>query len=414
MRILILSLNHAPELTGVGKYTGEMAGWLAARGHEVRVVAAPPYYPEWRVGAGHKAWRYRRETLNGVSVFRCPLYIPLRPTGFKRLLHLVSFALSNAPVLLKQALGWRPEVIMLVEPTIFCAPAVLLAARMSGAKTWLHIQDFEVEASLRLGVLPGFLRLLASPLLAMDRWFTRRFDRVSTISRGMENHLAAGGVQAGKIVSFPNWVDTERLRPDPAAGAAFRERLSLPEGVFTVLYSGNMGRKQGLEVLLEAARELRTEKDILFLLAGAGAERDSLEARAAAMALDNVRFLPLVPEGEAAAFFSAADLHVVVQRRGAADLVMPSKLAGILSVGGRALVTADPDTELGRLARENPGLFDLVPPEDASALARAVRDAVPRRTPGFHAPARRYVEGHFSAPTVLGALERELESLVRP
>ncbi len=74
MRILILTLNYLPELTGIGKYNGEMADWLAARGHKVRVVAAPPYYPQWRVSQGYSSWRYRRESLGGVDVWRCPLW----------------------------------------------------------------------------------------------------------------------------------------------------------------------------------------------------------------------------------------------------------------------------------------------------------------------------------------------------
>ena len=85
MKLLVYGINFAPELTGIGKYTGEMAQWLAAAGHEVRVITAPPYYPAWKVGAGYSGRWWRREAWQGVDVWRCPLWVPQRPGGAKRL-----------------------------------------------------------------------------------------------------------------------------------------------------------------------------------------------------------------------------------------------------------------------------------------------------------------------------------------
>src|SRR6266481_5846474 len=133
MRLLIYGLNHAPEPTGIGRYTGEMAAWLAARGHDLRVIAAPPYYPAWRVVAGHSGWRWRRERRDGALVFRCPLYVPPRPRGATRLLHLASFAVSSLPVALVEAIAWRPELVFAVAPALASAPGALLAARLAGA-----------------------------------------------------------------------------------------------------------------------------------------------------------------------------------------------------------------------------------------------------------------------------------------
>jgi colanic acid biosynthesis glycosyl transferase WcaI len=412
VRILVYTISYAPEPTATGKFTGEMVDWLVRRGHEVRVVAAPPYYPAWRVSPGYSSRRWRTETLAGARVFRCPLYVPSRPTGLRRVPHLLSFALSSAFVVFWQALRWKPDVVLIVKPTVLCAPAALLAARLTGAKAWLHVQDFEIEASFRLGMLPGPLRLLAAPVMALNRALTRRFDRVSTISRGMEMRLKEWGVAPRKIGSFPNWVDTERLRPDPDAGARYRRKLGIAPEDLMVLYAGNMGRKQGLETLLEAAGLLRDEPRIKFILTGGGGESAALQERARKEGLNNVRFLPLTPDAEMPALLAAADLHLVVQRRGAADLVMPSKLTGILSVGGRALVTADPDTELGRLVGENPGLYQIVPPEDAAALAAALRASSRGFAGGAHMPARTFAEKRLAVDAVLGSVERELDALV--
>lgn len=117
MKILVYGINYSPELTGIGKYTGEMVEWLAAQGHEVRVITAPPYYPQWQVGENYSAWRYKREE-GAATVWRCPLYVPKQPSTLKRLLHLGSFAVSSFfPLMAKlldvtrlHQLGWYHEI----------------------------------------------------------------------------------------------------------------------------------------------------------------------------------------------------------------------------------------------------------------------------------------------------------------
>jgi colanic acid biosynthesis glycosyl transferase WcaI len=135
VKLLVYGINFAPELTGIGKYTGEMAQWLAAAGHEVRVITAPPYYPAWKVGEGHSARHYRSETWQGVRVMRTPLWVPRQPGGLKRLLHLGSFALSSLPVLCAQW-RWKPDVVWVVEPALMCAPAAPGAGCMFRITRW--------------------------------------------------------------------------------------------------------------------------------------------------------------------------------------------------------------------------------------------------------------------------------------
>src|SRR5262249_25878542 len=150
----IYTINFSPELTSTGKYTGEMAAWLAAQGHGVRVVTTAPHYPQWRVADGYSAYRYKRERplpwKEGTpDVFRCPVWVPRVPRGWPRLMSLTSVALSSCPVMLRQAL-WRPDVVLLVEPTFSGFPHALVAAWLAGARSWLHIQDFEVDVAFGL------------------------------------------------------------------------------------------------------------------------------------------------------------------------------------------------------------------------------------------------------------------------
>jgi colanic acid biosynthesis glycosyl transferase WcaI len=179
MKILLHGINFAPELTGIGKYTGEMAVWLAEHGHEVRVVTAPPYYPEWKRRPGYSSWRWRTEGGAALQVYRCPLWVPQKPGGLKRIVHLLSFACSSFPVVLRQVF-WRPDVVWVVEPALACAPAAALTATLAGAKSWLHIQDFEVDAAFSMGLLKG--DKARRWMTRIERWLMERFDRVSTIS----------------------------------------------------------------------------------------------------------------------------------------------------------------------------------------------------------------------------------------
>ena len=237
MRILIISINYAPELTGIGKYNAEMAEWLVKQGHEVTIITAPPYYPEWRVGQGYSAWKYQQERLSGVDIWRCPVWVPSRPGGLKRLLHLASFALSSLPVMLRHVF-WKPDVVLAIEPPLMCAPSALLVARLCGAQAWLHIQDFEVDAAFDLGILRA--ERLKRWVLLIERFLLRRFDQVSTISDKMLEKLNSKGVLPDKIFSFPNWVDLKDIHPLNTPGN-FRSQLGILPGQLVALYSGNMG-----------------------------------------------------------------------------------------------------------------------------------------------------------------------------
>ena len=406
MRILILGLNFAPELTGIGKYTGELAAWLAAREHTVRVITTPPYYPSWKFSPGYSGYAYRKEMLGRIEVWRCPLWVPRRVTGIKRIFHLISFSISSLPAVLL-SIRWRPEVVLCIAPTLTCAPWAVLLSRVLGISAWLHVHDFELDASLELGVLAnqawlvGILRRLEGIIL-------RGFDRVSTISDRMLEKLQAKGVERERIVLFRNWVDTTAIFPMEQS-SGYRDELHIPLNQIVVLYAGNMGMKQRLETVLETAEQLGSHPEITFVLCGDGAARQTIEERA--KLLPNVRMMRLQPMDRMNELLNLADIHVLPQRSGFADLVMPSKLAGMFASGKPVIATAAPETEVGEVVS---AIGLLVPPEDASRLSEAILSLAKDKSLRDHLGmlGRKYAQDNLGRERILINFERQLVALL--
>lgn len=403
MKVLLYSANFAPEPTGIGKYSGEMAAWLATQGHQVRVVAAPPYYPAWQLGAGYAWPPYRREQWQGVDVWRAPLWVPRNPGGMSRVVHLLTFALSSLPVMLIQVF-WRPNVVMTVAPAFVCAPVGWLTARLCGARAWLHIQDFEVDVAFQMGLLKS--KALQRLVLASERWLLRRFDVVSTISRKMMERLASKGVTPEKICFFPNWVDIDHVRP-LVKPSSYRAELGIAPDAVVMLFSGTLGNKQGLMVIPDAARRLMHVPGVVFVVCGDGVMKTELED--AAKDLPNLKLLPLQPFTRLNELLGLADVHLLTQSADAEDLVLPSKLTGMLASGRPVIATCNEGTEIAVVV-QHCGL--VVAPGDDAALALAIEqmfnDVATRLRLGMQA--RAYAEKNLARDSVLGRLAKKMAS----
>ena len=408
MRLLIHGMNYAPELVGIGKYTGELGAYLASRGHRVTVLAAAPYYPQWRVQEDYRPQRWRREWLDGVEVLRAPQYVPARVTGKGRLLQEISFTASClywwSTGLLRQP--WDAVVAVCPPMTSGLVPG--LFCRRRGIPLVIHVQDLQLDAARELGILSQ--PLLLHGLAGVERRLFRRAQAVTTISRSMAERLEAKGVPAARLHLLPNWADLDNIRPESRHNAIRRE-LGLTSEI-VVLYAGNLGEKQGLEVVLQAAALTREERSIRYLMAGEGAARERLKWQAQNLGLDNLLFLPLQSNSRFPALLAAADIHLVVQRQQAADLVMPSKLPNIMAAGRPFIATTGAGTELGRVTVESQAGL-LARPEDAGSLAQAIRrlaaDSGLRER--LSVQARQYAEAHWGREQLLRQWEELLLSL---
>ena len=410
MKILLYGINYAPETVGIGKYSAEICEWLVTRGYQVYCISAIPYFPQWKVDRRYRNC-YQKEFINNVWITRCPLWVPSRPSGVERLLHLASFAITSLFPLLSQ---WRlrPDVVFTVAPSFFCAPGAVLLGHLCGRSTitWLHIQDFELDAAFELGMLKGrWLRRLAED---WERCTLRGFERVSSISHAMVQRLEFKGVAPSRIELLPNWVDLEIISPQQDSFClqnSYRQELGIRPDQVVLMYSGSMNKKQGLELLVKAIAHLSDLPQVVWILAGEGPTKADLVR--ATEGFSQVIHLPLQPAERMNDWLNAADIHLLPQKAGAADLVLPSKLLGMLASGRPVVATSTPGSELAELASEA-GVCSA--PGDADAFADALRQLItdPEQRLMAGKRARKLAEERFGKDAVLKRFEQQLLSLV--
>jgi colanic acid biosynthesis glycosyl transferase WcaI len=366
----------------------------------VRVVCPPPYYPHWKIHAGYSALEYRKENIEGVTVHRCPIYIPAKPTAVKRLLYGLSFVAGSFPVMLRM-IFWRPAIVYVIEPSFLNSFNALLVAKLCGAVSWLQIQDFEIDIALNMGIsksgLVGrFARLVEAAMMS-------GFDVVSTISGRMLEHLRSKRIAAARTRLFRNWVDTNVIFPQERS--PMRATLGIPPDKIVCLFSGTMGAKQGVEIIVEAAKILASREDLEFVICGDGGAAPMLKDLAAGM--PRVRFLPLQPLSALNDLLSVADIHLLPQKPTAQDLVMPSKLLGMTASGRPVIATVNPGTEVS----DTLASFGIVtPPGDAAAFAAAVESLAnnPAERYRLGQAARDYAVRNLSKQSILAGFELAL------
>ncbi len=402
MNITVWGINYSPEVTGIAPYNTALCEFLCRQGHTVRMVTSFPYYPAWRKLPDDSGWFFRKDNMDGVETHRCWHYVPRRPGTLKRILHEVSFAVSS---LLRLWRLPRPDVFVVVSPPLLLGAAAWLLTRIKPAPVIFHVQDLQPDAALGLGMLkPGWFMGL---LYRLEAFAYARATRVSAISRGMLSALTRKGVPVGKQIYFPNGVALPDTLPAPGR---FRARNGLRADDFVAVYSGNLGVKQGLEVLVEAAAQLKHPRTHL-VICGDGAMRVPLAARIQESILRNVRLLELQSEAHYLDMLRDADVTLITQQRGSGASFFPSKLLRSLALAKPVLTVADEQSELARALAE--GRFGInVTPGNAQELAHALDAlaAAPEMLREFGAAGRRFVE-QFEQTRVFHDFETQLKAL---
>jgi colanic acid biosynthesis glycosyl transferase WcaI len=365
MRILVSSINFHPDHSGIALYATDLPVFLAERGHDVTMVTGFPYYPYWRKRpADGRRW-FRVDHHRGVRVLRGWLYVPAAPSTARRIVHEISFALFAALNFLRAG---RHDCVVVLSPPLLLGVVGVVFATLWRARLVVNVQDLQPDAALSLGMVAP--SPLTRALLAVEAFVYRHSDHVSTISQGMRRRLIVKGVPAAKLALCHNWIDVAAAQRRPPAGR-FRARHREAAGKLVVAYAGNVGAKQGLDVLVDLADALRAERDVHFFLIGEGADRPRLAARVDALALPNLTALPFLDADAYREMLADVDVSFIAQRAGAGDVFFPSKLLGIMAMGTPVLVAADARSELTAVVRET-GCGLGAAPGDVAALAAHV------------------------------------------
>ncbi|WP_343692727.1 WcaI family glycosyltransferase [Chitinophaga sp.] len=401
-RLLLISGNYSPEPTGIGKYNGEMMQWLADKGYDCTVITTYPYYPYWKIQPpyAHAGRWYKKEKYPGLTIYRCPQYIPAVPSGMKRILMDVTFFMAAFFRLLTLLFTTKFDVVMVVVPPFHLGFLGLLYKWIRGARLLYHIQDMQIEAARDLQMIRS--RWLLNTLFRMEQFILRKADLVSSISEGMMRKIAA---KSGKeIFFFPNWVAVNHFFPMDG-----RQQLKADFGFHAedkvILYAGAIGEKQGLESILEVALAMQENDRLKFLICGAGPYKASLESKAQAMSLQNVIFYPTQPSSHFNRFLNMADIHLVIQKANAADLVMPSKLTTILAVEGLALITANEGTSLYELVNKHQ-LGIVVQAENQQALYEGLLQAINEDSGHITSRAGDYARNFLAIDSIMTSFEQ--------
>jgi colanic acid biosynthesis glycosyl transferase WcaI len=400
LKILILSINYWPEVTGIGAFTTYRAEHLAASGHQVEVCTTFPYYPEWKVPVPYAGRIAQSEKRNGVNIVRSYAYIPNPVTAMKRVMHEASFIASVTI----RALGRkRPDVLLVVSPPLGLAAAAVLLSRLWGIPYVFDVEDLQPDAAADLGMLPGWAVKL---LYKVEEMAYRHSRLVTTLTPSMRKRIVEKGVPEDKVALLEPRMDDSLIDLGAEEGRTFRLRHNLGEK-FLITHSGNMGVKQGLDVVLDAAALYRSEDSPLFLLVGCGADSERIKRRAARLHLANVRFLPLLGEADFRGLLAASDVCLVTQQRSVTEIAFPSKVVTYLAAGRPIVASVSRLCEVARVVEES-GAGKVVDAEDAGTLWLALEEMRRENLDRYGERARAYANLRWSSVRVLGNLERSL------
>jgi colanic acid biosynthesis glycosyl transferase WcaI len=389
VRLLLVTPYFRPDLGPIPILYGDLVSDLATMGYEVLVLTAQPNYAPGveRTSRG----LYQVEKSDHTKIVRVLVPRLRRESLWSRLMVLASFNLLGCLYLL---FAPRCDIALIINPAMETWMLALVAG-LKGIPFHFRVHDLYPEIAIRLGLIKKG-GLLARLIDCMERLCLKYAASVSVVTESFLERLVATGVPRSKVTVIPDWSDTSRIHPAPKQNT-FSKTHNLC-GRFVILYAGNVGRSQGLEVLLEAASLLKGESDIVFLVVGEGAKKPSLVSLCQKKQLKNVIFLPYQPQEGLNDVHSAPDVGFVSLLPGVSPEWCPGKVYTIMASARPILAAVDIGASEVYKLIERTQCGVCVEAGNPVKLAEVIRELVahPDQLATMGANGRRAVERHYS------------------
>ena len=408
MKLLVICPHFKPDIAPTGEVMTRIVTELTERQHQVHVVTALPWYRNHRVENEWRGRLVRHEATDWGRITRVHPFptdkrdIPARAAAFGAFT-----ALSATIATLTRD---RPDAVLALSPPLTLGLAGWEVARVRRAPFVFNVQDIFPDVAIELGVITN------PTLIRLASWLERSIygfaDAVTVLSEDLRDNVASKLRERDgkKVHVIPNFVDTDQIRPAPRDNG-YRAEFGLSNKT-VVMYAGNVGLSQSLDLVLHAAEMLAEQRDVVFVINGGGSARTDLERRAAGR--HNLRFVDVQPKRRLPEVLAAADIHVVPLRRGLARASVPSKTYSILAAGRPIVASVDPGTEVANLVeRARAGV--AVPPDDPEAFTRAITRLVkaPDEAARMGLAGRAYVE-RWASPAAVAAQYEALFAELSP
>jgi glycosyltransferase involved in cell wall biosynthesis len=402
LRVLLLSQYYPPESGSASMKMSELAEGLVDKGHSTTIVTGFPNYPKGKIFENYRRSFLRKEKINGVKVIRVPLIVPkVRASFIHRMLNHTSFMLTS---IYGGLAAGKPDLIYYYSPPLFLGFSAWILGKIYRVPTVVEINDLWPQAPIELGVLKSkfFIKIAER----FEKFVYKNTEHLFFYSRTMRNQVINKGVSRKKTEIHPLWISTNEFAPVSKEKVnRIRKKYKL-DGKFSVMYAGLIGLPQGLDIIVEVADKLRDNKDIIFVLVGAGAEEENIKEKSKKAGLESIKFIPLQPKQEIPSFLSSADvLFVHLNPASFRKGTLPGKVLAYMSMGKPLLVAVEGETN-DLVNRSNCGL--TAEPRNAIAIAEGIKRLYNKENmrEKMGRNARRYAIENFEKELLLNNLEK--------
>jgi colanic acid biosynthesis glycosyl transferase WcaI len=389
MNVLIITPFYLPDGGPAAPLFTMLCEELVKRGNQVTVITAVPHYPSGKVKNEFKRNRPCETVENGVDVIRVPLPSVNRSILPLRLIQLIVYQIGATVVGVR-----RHYDVMFLNNPFFMTGIPLFFLGVIRRKPFVYaVYDVYPDIGIQTGIFRN--KWVIQLVTAFEKYCLQKATLVRLLSKSFIPPIIGMGIPEKKIRLIYDWVDIDLIQPMSKNNEFSRENGLADK--FVILYAGNVGLSQGLEIVLDVAARFISQLEVQFVFVGDGAGKRDLLEKTNGKGLSNVKFLPFQPRDLLPQVLASADVSLIILKRGAAFGSLPSKTYSIMASGRPIIACLDPGSESSELI-ERSGAGITIPPEDPEALAQSIQkimeDKVIREK--FGKNGRAYVEKYHS------------------